>query len=97
VASEPITVAIIDHQDVVHAGIEAWCATADPPILVVGNFHNPREFLASYPDVPSDEIDVVLLDPQIDGNRADFDAVRRLCDAGQWIELYHRQSHPAHR
>jgi DNA-binding NarL/FixJ family response regulator len=82
-----VTVAIIDDHDVVHAGIEAWCAQADPPIRLVANFLNPRDFLAKYPDVPN-EVDVVLLDLQIDGNRPDFEILRTLSEAGQCVIVY---------
>lgn len=83
----PVTVAIIDDHDVVHAGIEAWCAKADPPIDLVGNFLHPKEFLAHFPDVPN-QVDVVLLDLQIDGNRPDFDTLRKLCESGQRVIIY---------
>jgi len=83
----PVTVAIIDDHDVVHAGIEAWCADADPPIQLVGNFLKPSEFLATYPDVPN-QVDVVLLDLQIEGNRPDFDTLQSLSERGQCVIVY---------
>jgi len=86
-AGSAITVAIIDDHDVVHAGIEAWCADADPQIQLVGNFLRPGEFFAAFPDVPSG-VDVVLLDLQIDGNRPDFDTLRALCERGQYVVVY---------
>lgn len=84
-----VTVAVIDDHDVVHAGVEAWCADADhdPPITLAGNFLTPDEFFVRYPDVPN-EVDVVVLDLQIEGNRPDFHALRRLCDAGQRVIVY---------
>lgn len=85
--ARPVTVAIIDDHDVVHAGIEAWCATATPPIDLVGNFLHPKEFLTRFPDVPN-QVDVVLLDLQIDGNRPDFDTLRKLCESGQRVIIY---------
>jgi DNA-binding NarL/FixJ family response regulator len=86
-AQRRVTVAVIDDHDVVHAGIEAWCATADPPIDLVGRFLHPREFLATFPDV-SREVDVVLLDLQIEGGRPDFDTLRALSQAGQRTIVY---------
>jgi DNA-binding NarL/FixJ family response regulator len=83
-----ITVAIIDDHDVVHAGVEAWCSQADPPISVVGNFHSPREFTATYPNLPASDVDVVLFDLQIDGNKPDLDVLRNLCDSGQRVIVY---------
>ena len=82
-----VTVATIDDHDVVHAGIEAWCADAHPPIRLVGSFSTPGEFLARYPD-DTGEVDVVLLDLQIDGNRPEFDALGGLCEAGQRVIVY---------
>ena len=40
----PVRVAIVDDHDVVHAGIEAWCAKADPPISVVGCSTSPGQY-----------------------------------------------------
>ena len=82
-----VTVAVIDDHDVVHAGIEAWCSKADPPIKLVGNFLHPKEFLKQFPDVPN-QVDVVLLDLQIEGNRPDFETLRKLCQAGQRTIVY---------
>lgn len=86
-AARPVTVAIIDDHDVVHAGVEAWCARAEPPIELVGNFLHPNEFLARFPDIPN-QVDVVLLDLQIDGNRPDFATLRKLCESGQRVIIY---------
>jgi DNA-binding NarL/FixJ family response regulator len=83
-----VTVAIVDDHDVVHAGVEAWCAQADPPIQVVGAFPNPKAFFAQYPDLPADGVDVVLFDLQIEGNRPDFESLRKLCESGQRVIVY---------
>ncbi|MBS9535727.1 response regulator transcription factor [Mycobacterium sp. M1] len=80
-------IAVIDEHDVVHAGIGAWCAQADPPISVLGSFHSPREMLARYPDVPN-EVDVVIFDVFIDRDRPAFDTLRALCQAGQRVIVY---------
>ncbi|WP_396910869.1 response regulator [Mycolicibacterium sp.] len=85
--SRPITVAVIDDHDVVHAGVEAWCAEADPPIALVGSFTTPTAFLARFPDLPG-TVDVVLLDLQIDGNKPEFETLRTLCHAGQRVVVY---------
>src|ERR1700758_435828 len=82
-----VTVAIIDDHDVVHAGVDAWCADADPPIRLVGSFATPSEFFARGPD-GSNEVDVVLLDLQIDGNRPEFRTLRELCESGQCVVVY---------
>ena len=36
-----IRVAIVDDHDVVHAGIEAWCRSAEPPIELAGSYTDP--------------------------------------------------------
>lgn len=82
-----VTVAIIDDHDVVHAGIEAWCADANPAIRFAGNFLTPADYLRVYPDAPN-EVDVVLLDLQIDGGRPEFDTLSKLCAAGQRVIVY---------
>ncbi|MGH3677366.1 MAG: response regulator [Mycobacterium sp.] len=87
-ARPAIRVAVIDDHDVVHAGVEAFCADADPPIQLVGNFLEPEEFFARYPDLPNDEVDVVLLDLQIEGNRPDFAALSQLGASGQCVIVY---------
>jgi DNA-binding NarL/FixJ family response regulator len=81
------TVAIIDSDDVVHAGIEAWCAEAIPPIKLVGTFRHPRAFLARSPRA-ADEVAVIVFDLQIDGGRPDFATLRKLCDSGPRVIIY---------
>jgi DNA-binding NarL/FixJ family response regulator len=83
-----VTTAVIDDHDVVHAGIEAWCAKADPPIAVVGSFHSPLEYFARYPELPSAEVEVVIFDLQIDGGRPDWGTLGRMCQAGQRVIVY---------
>lgn len=87
VASSPITVALIDNHDVVHAGISVWCAEADPPIELLGSFHSSTEMLARYPDVPN-EVNAVIFDVLANGDRPAFDALRAMCRAGQRVIVY---------
>lgn len=89
--SPDISVAIVDGHDVVSAGITAWCAAAESSISVVGSFHSPREMLARYPDVPN-EIDVVVFDIYVDGDRPAFAALRAMCQAGQRVIVYSQLS-----
>lgn len=86
-----IRVAVIDPHDVVHAGIDSWCARADPPITVLGSFHTPTQMLARYPDVPN-ELDVVVFDVFIDGDRPAFGALHAMCQAGQRVIVYSQLS-----
>lgn len=83
-----VQVAIIDDHDVVHAGIQAWCASADPPITVAGSFYNPRQYFARYPTVPNDEVDVLLFELQIDARRPDWESLATLCNAGVRVVVY---------
>jgi DNA-binding NarL/FixJ family response regulator len=83
-----VMVAIIDDHDVVHAGIKAWCQKAQPRITVVGGFNNAREYFAHYPDAPDNEVEVVVFDLQIDGSRPDWEALGRMCQAGQRVIVY---------
>jgi DNA-binding NarL/FixJ family response regulator len=80
--TEPIRVAIVDDHDVVHAGIEAWCRAASPPIDLVSSFNEP-------PD-PADltGIDVVILDLQFREGRPDLDLVRQFATAGHRVVVY---------
>jgi DNA-binding NarL/FixJ family response regulator len=78
---------IIDDHDVVHAGVQAWCADADPPIDFVGNYLHPLEFAQRQP-AGSPDVDVVLFDLQIDGNKPSFDTLRSLCEAGHRVIVY---------
>jgi DNA-binding NarL/FixJ family response regulator len=83
----PIRVAIIDDHDVVHAGVETWLASADPPIRLAGSFSTPAEFF-EHQSEGTPAVDVVLLDLQIDGSRPVFSALQRLCDLGLRVIVY---------
>lgn len=83
----PIRVAVIDDHDVVHAGIQAWCEAADPPIQIIASFLVPRDFAVRYP-AGNDDIDIVLLDLQIDSNKPAFDDLQQLCQAGHRVIVY---------
>lgn len=85
VRSTATTVAIIDEHDVVHAGIAAWCADADPEIEVIGSYRRPSDYLT---DARAVEPDVVVLDLQFDSMRPDFDVVRQLGERGQRVIVY---------
>jgi len=85
--ASPITVLVIDDHDVVHAGIETWCAEADPPIKVVDNFVDPADFFEQYPDGVT-TADVILLDLQINGNKPEFETLQRLTEPGKRVVVY---------
>jgi DNA-binding NarL/FixJ family response regulator len=86
--SPPVRVAVIDDHDVVHAGIETWCAKAEPAITVVGSFQSPQHYFDRYPALPNDEVDVLIFDLQFDGKRPDWDTLAKLTEAGQRVIVY---------
>ncbi|BBZ35902.1 response regulator [Mycolicibacterium confluentis] len=87
VQPQPVTIAVIDDHDVVHAGIEAWCADAEPEISLLASFTTPDDFLLWH-DRHDGAVDVVLLDLQIEGNRPDFDTLATLCGSGHRVIVY---------
>ncbi|MGE2729889.1 DNA-binding response regulator [Mycolicibacterium vaccae] len=86
-ARSGVRIMIIDDHDVVHAGVQAWCADADPAIEIVESFFTPAEYFMASPDI-RDGVDVVVLDLQIEGNRPDFDTLRRLADSDRRVIVY---------
>lgn len=86
-SSPPVRAVIIDDHDVVHAGVHAWCAGAEPEIRFVGDFLNPEEFFFRHA-VGSDSVDVVVFDLQIDGSSPAFDTLERLCQIGHRVVVF---------
>ena len=82
-----ISVVIVDGQDVVHAGIEAWLTGSDPPIKTVGNFSHPAEFISVHPRA-TPAVDVVLLALQYEGHGPEIDALHQVCGAGHRVIVY---------
>src|SRR5574337_1294605 len=81
-------VAIIDDHDVVHAGVAAWCADAPSPVRLGGAFSSLGAFLARSPTVLPTSFDVVILDPQFDGKKPDFGALRTLCTRSERVIVF---------
>jgi DNA-binding NarL/FixJ family response regulator len=79
-----ITVAVIDDHDVVHAGIAAWCAEADPPIVLAATFHTSADFLAECSDSGAD---VIVLELRL-GGKIDYSVLRGLCSQGRRVIVY---------
>jgi DNA-binding NarL/FixJ family response regulator len=82
-----IAIVIIDGQDVVHVGIEAWLTGTEPPIKIVGNFSDPGAFMSDHPRA-TPAVDVVLFALQYEGRGPEFDALRQLCQAGHRVIVY---------
>ncbi|WP_158894850.1 response regulator transcription factor [Amycolatopsis anabasis] len=83
-SEELITAVVIDDHPAIVAGVEAWCAAADPPIRI----------LDSGPSVaaawvrPGDRADVVVFDLQLSGQTPAYADLRRLVDAGRQVVVY---------
>lgn len=86
-ATLPIRVVVVDDHDVVHAGIEAWCGPADPPICVIGGFTSLTDFTAALPTLDG-RFDVVVLDLQFADASPDFATLRMLCDRDLRVIVY---------
>jgi len=82
-----VSVAIIDCQDVVHAGVRAWLADAWPPVDVIGSFLSVEEFMSVYPTA-TPCVDVVTFGLASYGDCPRFDALRRLCLAGHRVVVF---------
>jgi DNA-binding NarL/FixJ family response regulator len=81
------SVAIVDGQDVVHAGIESWVTGSHPRIKIVGHFTSPAEFVAVHP-TKDKAVDVVLFALSYQDRGPEFGALRRICDAGHRVIVY---------
>lgn len=79
--SSNITIAVVDDHDVIHAGVNLWCAQAQPAVRVAGSYTSADELLEHYPH-PRGEIDVVTVDLELTSRRPDVDGLARIIDAG---------------
>lgn len=79
-------VALIDEQDVVRSGLEAWLASELPDVRVRGSFAGPDGFLGWLPT--TDSIDAVVTEIQEGGRAPDMDGLRRLCESGPPVIIY---------
>lgn len=79
-----IDIAVIDDHPAILAGVQAWCAGADPPIAV----------LAAGDDVdlawtqPGARARIVILDLHVGGPDPAYSVLRRLVDAGRQVIVY---------
>jgi len=85
-----IRVVVIDDHPAILAGVQAWCAAADPPIDVV----------AAGPDVgaawvePGRSVQVVVFDLQLGGAVPAYADLSRLVDAGKQVVVYSLRDDP---
>ncbi|WP_040797933.1 response regulator [Nocardia higoensis] len=82
-SSDITRIALIDDHAIIHEGIAAWCADADPPIEIFGAYVRLDIFLAEAP-----EVDVVVLDLQLDTRTPDLSGVQQLCERGYRVIVF---------
>ncbi len=82
-----ITIAIVDDERVVHAGIGAWLTGTQPAMKVVAGFADSAGFTARYP-CATPELDVTLFALQFDAGAPRFDVLRQICEAGHRVIVY---------
>jgi DNA-binding NarL/FixJ family response regulator len=90
-ATDVIRVAVVDDHDAIHAGVQAWCRAAEPPIRVAGCYTTADELVTDHPDAGA--VDVVLLDLELHSRQPDFSAVERICAAGHRVVIYSHIEH----
>ncbi|BBZ55130.1 LuxR C-terminal-related transcriptional regulator [Mycolicibacterium phocaicum] len=84
---EPLAIAVVDDHDVIHTGVSAWCAQADPPIRVASDHLDAESFLDVYPKADG-QLAAVILDLELRSRQPDFDAVAAIVDAGHAVIVY---------
>lgn len=87
-----VRIAIIDDHAVVHDGIAAWCAAANPPITITEKYTDPTEFLDS---TTREVIDVVVLDLQFEQRDPDLGTLRTICEEGSRVIVFSQHTEPA--
>ncbi|GAA3881969.1 hypothetical protein GCM10022243_53180 [Saccharothrix violaceirubra] len=78
------SVVVVDDHPAIVAGIEAWCAAADPPIEVLGSGPTPA---AAWTE-PGLGADVVVFDLQLTGSTPAYGDLRRLVTARRRVVVY---------
>ena len=81
---DPVTVAIVDDHPAVVEGVRAWCAAAEPPIVVVASGDRPGVAAAG----PGADADVVVFDLLLEAGVPFFHALAQLVDAGRRVVVY---------
>lgn len=80
-------IAVVDDHDIIHTGIAARCAQADPPIRVASNHLTAESFLAAHP-AATPGLSAVVLDLELRSRKPDFAAVTTIVDAGHTVIVY---------
>jgi DNA-binding NarL/FixJ family response regulator len=87
IPTEPLNIAVVDDHEVIHTGIGAWCAQAQPPIRVASNHLTAESFLATHPQ-NAPHLSAVVLDLELCSRQPDFEAVAAITDAGHAVIVY---------
>ena len=80
----PVSVVIVDDHPAVVDGIRAWCAAADPPIVVVARGDHPGVATTG----PGAHADVVVFDLLLQGGLPSFPELAQLVEAGRRVVVY---------
>ena len=80
-------IAVVDDHDIIHTGVAARCAQADPPIGVVSTHLTAESFLAAYP-AANGTLSAVVLDLELRSRQPDFDTLAAVVDSGHTAITY---------
>lgn len=79
-----ITIVVVDDHPAVLAGVQAWCAQADPPVKVLASGTTVSVAWLE----PGDRADVVVFDLQLTVSGPAYGDLKRLVDAGRQVVVY---------
>jgi DNA-binding NarL/FixJ family response regulator len=79
-----VSVVIVDDHPAIVDGVRAWCATAEPPIVVVDAGDRPAVAFTG----PGAAADVVVFDLQLGAGPPSFRALGDLVEAGRRVVVY---------
>jgi len=79
-----ITIVVVDDHPAVTAGVQAWCAQADPPVKVLASGTSVSVAWLE----PGDRADVVVFDLQLTVSGPAYGDLKRLVDAGRQVVVY---------
>lgn len=85
--SEALGIAVVDDHDIIHTGVAAQCAQADPPVGVVSSHLTAESFLIAHP-VVTPGLSAVVLDLELRSRKPDFAALTEIVDVGHTVIVY---------
>jgi DNA-binding NarL/FixJ family response regulator len=81
---DPVSVVIVDDHPAVVDGVRAWCAAAEPPVVVVAAGGRPGVATVG----PGADADVVVFDLLLEAAIPSFHALAQLVEAGRRVVVY---------